>query len=283
MEKKLLKTIKIGKTFSDKLKKDHVSAYSAMSSYFLIMSFVPFLMLLLSLAKYLPFTADDVMNLLKSISLVSENSFLQSILDEIFSHSNFSIMGLTIITLLWAASKGVWAMIQGFNSVYDIEESRNTLILRIISMFYTLALMLVIIITLILLVFSFSIHSYVNLHFPRLAPIAVMLVNLRGFFSLFFLTGFFLLLYIFIPARKTTIKDEMVGAVFASLGWSVFSFAFSIYVSRFSSYTKIYGSLGTVLLFFLWLYMLMYIMYVGAEINFFLSEKGYHKMRSFWH
>lgn len=281
MNRKLLNAIKFGKIFSEKLKEDHVSAYSAMSSYFMIMSFVPFLMLLLSLAKYLPFTADDVMNLLKSISLVNENSFLQSILDEIFTHSNFSIMGLTIITLLWAASKGVWAMIQGFNSVYDIEESRNTLILRISAMFYTLALMIVIVITLILLVFSSSIHSYVTMHFPRLAPIAALLVNLRGFFSLFILTGFFLLLYIFIPARKSSIKDEMVGAVFASLGWSVFSFGFSIYVSRFSSYTKIYGSLGTILLFFLWLYMLMYIMFLGAEINFFLSEQGSRKMNFF--
>ena len=172
-------------------------------------------------------------------------------------------------------------MIQGFNSVYDIEESRNTLILRILAMFYTLALMIVIVITLILLVFSSSIHSYFTMHFPRLAPIAALLVNLRGFFSLFFLTGFFLLLYIFIPARKSSIKDEMVGAVFASLGWSVFSFGFSIYVSRFSSYTKIYGSLGTILLFFLWLYMLMYIMFLGAEINFFLSERGSREWNHF--
>lgn len=266
----------------DKLGADHVSAYSAMSSYFLIMSFVPFLMLLLSLAKYMPFTADDIMNLLRNISLVSENSFLQSILDEIFAHSNITVMGLTIVTLLWAASKGILAIIQGFNSVYDIEETRHVLILRFFAMFYTLAFMTVIMFTLVLLVFSSSIYDYFIVHFPTLAPIAGLLVYLKGFFSLFILTGFFLLLYIFIPARKTTIQNELVGAVFSSLGWSLFSFGFSIYVSKFSSYTRIYGSLGTILLFFLWLYILMYIMFLGAEINFFLSEKGKNKLRSFY-
>ena len=282
MRKKFFKTIKYGTIFMDKLGADHVSAYSAMSSYFLIMSFVPFLMLLLSLAKYMPFTADDIMNLLRNISLVSENSFLQSILDEIFAHSNITVMGLTIVTLLWAASKGILAIIQGFNSVYDIEETRHVLILRFFAMFYTLAFMTVIMFTLVLLVFSSSIYDYFIVHFPTLAPIAGLLVYLKGFFSLFILTGFFLLLYIFIPARKTTIQNELVGAVFSSLGWSLFSFGFSIYVSKFSSYTRIYGSLGTILLFFLWLYILMYIMFLGAEINFFLSEKGKNKLRSFY-
>ncbi len=282
MRKKFFKTIKYGTLFMDKLGADHVSAYSAMSSYFLIMSFVPFLMLLLSLAKYMPFTADDIMNLLRNISLISENSFLQSILDEIFAHSNITVMGLTIVTLLWAASKGILAIIQGFNSVYDIEETRHVLILRFFAMFYTLAFMTVIMVTLVLLVFSSSIYDYFIVHFPTLAPIAGLLVYLKGFFSLFILTGFFLLLYIFIPARKTTIQNELVGAVFSSLGWSLFSFGFSIYVSSFSSYTRIYGSLGTILLFFLWLYILMYIMFLGAEINFFLSEKGKNKLRSFY-
>lgn len=266
----------------DKIGDDHVSAYSAMSSYFMIMSFVPFLMLLLSLAKYLPFTADDIMDLLQNISLVSENSFLQSILNEIFAHSTITIVGITIVSLLWAASKGIFAIIQGFNSVYDIVETRHFLILRILSMFYTVIFMTVILVTLVLLVFSSSIYDYFIIHFPKLAPVAALLVYLKGFFSLFILTGFFLILYIFIPARKTTIQNELVGAVFSSLGWSLFSFGFSIYVSRFSSYTKIYGSLGTILLFFFWLYILMYIMFLGGEINFFLSEKGKNKLRSFF-
>lgn len=282
MGKRFFKTIKYGTIFMDKIGDDHVSAYSAMSSYFMIMSFVPFLMLLLSLAKYLPFTADDIMDLLQNISLVSENSFLQSILNEIFAHSTITIVGITIVSLLWAASKGIFAIIQGFNSVYDIVETRHFLILRILSMFYTVIFMTVILVTLVLLVFSSSIYDYFIIHFPKLAPVAALLVYLKGFFSLFILTGFFLILYIFIPARKTTIQNELVGAVFSSLGWSLFSFGFSIYVSRFSSYTKIYGSLGTILLFFLWLYILMYIMFLGGEINFFLSEKGKNKLRSFF-
>lgn len=266
--------------FMNKIDDDHVSAYAAMSAYFMIMSIVPFLMLVLFLAKYLPFSTNDVLTLLNNISIVQENAFLQSIINEIFLHTNTTVMGLTIVAMIWAASKGIWAIIQGLNTVYDIEESRNILILRILAMFYTVAFILIIAISLVLLVFSSSIFTYVLNHHPQLEPIAEVMKYSKGFFSLFILTGFFLLLYKYIPDRKTTFKSEICGAIFASVGWSLFSYGFSIYVSRFSNYTHIYGGLGTVLLFLLWFYMIMYILFLGAELNCLLSYEERQKMWS---
>lgn len=275
MKKKLFyRRARIGIAFLDKIADDHVSAYSAMSAYFMLMSIVPLLMLLLLSAKYLPFTENDVWAVLNNITIVQENSFIQNIINEIFQHSNTTVMGLTIVAIIWAASKGIWAIIQGLNSVYDIEENRNPILLRIGAMFYTVAFILMIAVTLALLVFSSTIYVYVLGHYPKIAPLADILVRLKSFFSLFILTGFFLLLYKFVPARKTTFRNELIGAIFASIGWSLFSYGFSIYMSRFSNYTHLYGSLGTVLLFLLWFYMIMYIFFLGAEINFILSDKG---------
>lgn len=281
MTKKIYQTIRLGMEFFDKMGDDHVSAYSAMSSYFMLMSFVPFIMLLLSLASYLPFTTQDIMNLLTNSSFVKENSFIANIFQEIYLHSSTTLMGFTIISLLWSASKGVWAIFNGLNSVYDIEETRNYFWLRFISIIYTLGFMAMIVISLVLLVFGTTIYQYILNHYPMLAPIANGIMDFKSFFSIFILTIFFLMLYIIIPARKTTIKDELIGAIFSSIGWSLFSYGFSIYVSRFSNYTHIYGGLGAVLLFLVWLYMIMYIMFMGAEINFFLSEKGLHRIKSF--
>lgn len=281
MTKKVYQTIRLGMEFFGKMTDDHVTAYSAMSAYFMLMSFVPFIMLLLLLSAYLPFSTQDVMNLMTNSSIVKENAFLMNILQEIYSHSSTTIMGFTIISILWSASKGVWAIIKGLNSVYDIEETRNPIWLRLIAILYTLFFTVIIIVSLIFLVFGTTIYQYILNHYPLLAPIAHGIMDFKSFFSIFVLTIFFLMLYIIIPARKTTIKNELIGAIFSSLGWSLFSFGFSIYVSRFSNYTSIYGGLGAVLLFLLWLYMIMYIMFMGAEINFFLSEKGIHRIKSF--
>lgn len=280
MKKKIYQLIRLGMEFFQKMGDDHVTAYSAMSSYFLLMSFVPFIMLLLLLTTYLPFSKQDVMNVLTHAALVKENPLIYEILEEIYRHSSTTIMGFTIVSMLWAASKGIWAIIMGMNSVYDIEETRNTIWLRFIAIFYTLGFLAMIIVTFVLLVFGTTIYNYIVTHYPLLEPIANGIMDIKSFFSIFVLTVFFLLLYIIVPARKTTIKNELVGSIFSSIGWSLFSFGYSIYVSKFSNYTHIYGGLGVILLFLLWLYMNMYIMFMGAEINFFLSEKGLHRLRS---
>lgn len=53
--------------FMDKSSEDRVDAYSAQSAFFIIMGFIPFVMLLLILLQYTPMTKEDVMTLLKVI------------------------------------------------------------------------------------------------------------------------------------------------------------------------------------------------------------------------
>ena len=148
MKKKRYQLIRLGMEFFKKMGDDHVTAYSAMSAYFMLMSFVPFIMLLLLLTTYLPFSKDDVMNLMTAASIVKENSFIMNILEEIYWHSNSTIMGVSIISILWAASKGIWAIIKGLNSIYDIEETRNSILLRMVSILYTVCFLLIIIVSL---------------------------------------------------------------------------------------------------------------------------------------
>ncbi len=243
----ILKIYKFAKVFFQKLQEDHVTAYSAMSAYFLLMSFVPFLMILLMLAKYLPFSANDVLNLLNTSVLVQENAFLQEIFKEIFNQNSGTVLSITFLLLLWTSSKSIWGFMKGLNSIYDIQPEKGNLLLRFRSVLYTIVFLFLISILLVLVVFGNS---------------------------LLFLILFFLLLYVHVPTRKTRIRAQLFGAVFTALGWILYSFFFSVYIRHFSGYTRLYGCLGTILIFFLWLYMLMYFVFLGAEINYFLSPKG---------
>src|ERR1041384_7922337 len=58
-----------------------------------------------------------------------------------------------------------------------------------------------------------------------------------------------------------------VGSLFAMLVWLVASAAFSLYVSNFANFDRLYGSLGAVIILLLWLYISFYIILLGAEIN----------------
>jgi membrane protein len=82
-----------------------------------------------------------------------------------------------------------------------------------------------------------------------------------------------------VPNRKSKIRYEIPGAVFSTIVWLVYSWAFSFYISNFANYSATYGSLATIVIFILWLYWTMNIVFVGAEINVVLrkfAEYGYN-------
>ena len=63
------------------------------------------------------------------------------------------------------------------------------------------------------------------------------------------------------------------GAVLSAAGWMVFSYAFSMYIDKFSGFSNMYGSLTTLILIMLWLYFGMYITLIGAEFNQLLAKR----------
>ena len=68
------------------------------------------------------------------------------------------------------------------------------------------------------------------------------------------------------PSRSTR-RRISAGAIAASLLWIIGSSGFSLYVTRFGSYDKTYGSLGTVGILLIWFYLTAYINLAGAELN----------------
>ena len=76
------------------------------------------------------------------------------------------------------------------------------------------------------------------------------------------------LLYRYGPCRRCAKwRWVTVGSVFATVCWSIASAGFSLYVSHFANYDRIYGSLGAVIVLLFWLYLSFYIVLLGAEIN----------------
>ncbi len=75
-------------------------------------------------------------------------------------------------------------------------------------------------------------------------------------------------IYRFAPARRNRRWHLFSpGTIGAATGWLAVSALFSYYVANFSSYDKTYGSLGTVVVLMMWLYLSSYIVLVGAELN----------------
>ena len=266
-------TIRLIGLLSRKIRDDHVAAFSAQAAFFIIISFFPFIMLLLSIIKYFPIEEEN-MRLLSQAFPTTVNSLIESIISEIYrTAASTTLISATIVTTLWSAGKGFLAIMKGLNSVYEINETRHFLHLRVIAALYTLIFAVMVITTMILFVFGNRLYFWIEQKFPLIEKTAFLIISLRTIVGLITLLVFFLLIYVVIPNRKTKIMHELPGAMLCAAGWMGFSYAFSYYIDNFSNYASMYGSLTAIVLFMLWLYFCMYLLFLGAEFNLLFENK----------
>lgn len=258
--------------FMNRLDEKHVSAYAAKTAYFIMLSFIPFLMLLFTMIQFTALSKADVMTLFVKIFPDAIDAMVISIIDEIYGKS-ITMISISAIVALWSAGKGITAIIQGLNSVFDVEETRNYFMLRIYGAFYTILMILSILVLLVLVVFGNKIQSIILENVKVFDNVMDVILRSRYLISLPLLVLVFAVIYHFMPNRKGKFKQQLPGAVFTAVSWSLFSFFFSLYIDYFSNITNMYGSLTTLIVVMLWLYMCMYIMLMGAVINSMYMEK----------
>lgn len=266
----MLEFIQWIKKFAAKVHMDGIAAYAAQSAYFVILSFFPFVMFLLTLLNFLPIDANTLIEALVGIFPESSAVIITPIVNEILSKSSGTLMSITILVLLWTAGKGLMALTNGLNAVHEIRETRNYIILRIISTIYTLLLAVMIILVLIVLVFGNQLYMWIVRKLPFLGNVAAFVISIRTFASLMILTTVFLLFYKVLPAVKVKLWHQLPGALFSAVGWLLFSYAFSIYIDYSQNISYMYGSLAGIILLMLWLYFCMNIIFIGAELNYML-------------
>ena len=116
-------------SFMGKCKRDKINAYSAQSAFFIILSLIPFLMVFSSLLQYTSVTEGTLLKIIERVMPEYIAPFLISLIDEVYNRSA-GIISITAIVAIWSAAKGVQYMTDGLNSVNDLEETRNWLVLR---------------------------------------------------------------------------------------------------------------------------------------------------------
>ena len=267
-----LSCIRLIRAFATKLRDDSISAFAAQAAFFIILSFFPFVMFLLTLLNYLPVSATDLQILSTDFFPESISGILHTIFSELIEKSSGTVLSITVIAALWSASRGMLALVRGLNAVYQHKETRNYFLIRGVSMLYTLTFAALLIITLVLLVFGNQLYHFIVTSVPFLGDLALLILSLRSLVTMTVLTLFFLLMYLIIPNRKSHFFSELPGAVLTAGGWLGFSFLFSYYIDHIGTFSYTYGSLTALAVCMLWLYFCMYILFIGAEVNMILSH-----------
>lgn len=259
------------KQYADKISGDNITGYAAQSCFYITLSFLPFLLVLMNLVRFLPVTENDIIALLKTIAPEQFAPFFENIILDIYNHSSLTLTSVTAVTALWSAGKGFMAVLNGLNNVYDTPADSNWIRLRIKSTVYTLAFMLVIVSSLTLLVFGDSLVQLLDRILPSVAVVLNAILSNRLILFSGLLILIFLLIYTYVPNRKSSLMRELPGAIISAFGWYLFSSLYSLYINYMPSRSYMYGGLATLIFALIWLYFCMIIMFFGAEVNVLLA------------
>ena len=251
--------------FSAKMKKKDISTYAASNAFFFFLSVVPMLIMICTIIPYTPLTEENLVELVTDFLPDQIDPLAESLISEVYDKSA-GILSVALIATVWSAAKGVMALMKGLNSVNGVEEKRNYFVLRIIASFYTVVMLIVVILSLFVMVFGDQLVTLALHRIPQLQRVVSFAMNFRFLFVWAVLSVLFAAVYAYVPDKKLAFREQIPGAVFSAVGWSIFSWVFSYYVTYGNSY-GIYGSLSIIIIVLLWMYFCMYIILIGAYLN----------------
>ncbi|MCR5001095.1 MAG: YihY/virulence factor BrkB family protein [Lachnospiraceae bacterium] len=250
------------------IKDNHLDVYSAGTAFYLFISIIPFFIALFSIVPYTPISRQDVINL-SSVFPSEFDILLQAVTAEAYVKSSARLW-ISLVIAVWSSARGIMYMTKGLNEIYGVSERRNYFILRFWAAVYTLFIVIAIVVLLVMGVFGKHIISIISAHLPRFPEgIAAWLATILDFRVLITYACLFLLfvfLYTVLPATRLTWIYQTPGAAFCAVAWLLFTRIFSFVVGKFGGFSM-YGSMATAIASMLWMYCIMYILFIGAEIN----------------
>jgi len=262
------KTIHLVQTISDL----HIPLYAANAGYFIILSIFPALVLLLGILRYTGLHVESLIEILGSVIPEALMGTIGDVVISTYENSSAGLVGVSAVTALWSASRGVYSLLTGLNAIYGVSEDRGFFYTRGISVLYTFLFFLVLMLTLVLHVFGATLLELLPVMDLGFLHFLAGIIDFRFFLLLSIQSLIFALIFAFLPNGRNRFRDTIPGALLASIGWLVFSDAFSIYVENYASLSNIYGSVYAIALSMLWLYCCLSILFYGGALNQYLED-----------
>jgi len=236
---------------------DNIPGIAAETAFFLLLSVFPLSLIIAStLSRYSVDLTGEMFNYLLPSSVAA---FLNGILSQVPLLSAFSM--IPVVATLWSASAGIWALMRGICRAYTGDSPKRPLLKRFAALFFVIVFIAVVAIGLAVWIIGES----MLMRFDGFISAVVFIIKYAVAFISIFL--FIMGLYIYTPGYDIKIRHMIPGAVAAAGAWLLTNKGFEVYISHFSNYSVLYGSVGTFLGLIMWLFVISIVILTGAEIN----------------
>ncbi|GAA4202020.1 YihY/virulence factor BrkB family protein [Pedobacter jeongneungensis] len=256
--------------FFREIGKDSLVNKSSSLAYSFMLAIFPGIIFLFTLIPFIPIKGfqDQLLNLIQLV--LPHNAFdaFETTLKDIIKKQNTGLLSFGFLSALFFATNGVKNLMKAFNKSSLIIETRGWLKQRLIALILTVIICFSIIICISAMALGEVLLNKINdeLHlkdsflvytikFTRWALLAI----------LYFIT--ISILYRYGPSHTKKWRLFSAGSWLATILAFLTIWGFSFYINHFASYNKVYGSIGTLIVVMIWLYLNSLILLIGFELN----------------
>lgn len=253
----------------DQVVADNLSLVAAGVAFYGLLAVFPGLAAVVSVYGLLN-TGSDVVHQFENLAVLMPSEARPVLIDQVRSlaESSDTALGLTVIggllLALISTMKGMKAMITALNIAYNEREKRGFLRLNLLAFVLTLAAVVFMVVILVLVIAVPAVINFLHLN----SWLAYLVSLSRWPLLLLAVLSALGALYHFAPSRnEARWRWVSWGAMLATTLWLLASIGFSVYVSNFGNYNKVYGSVGALVILLMWFYISAYAVLLGAELN----------------
>ena len=234
-----------------------------------MLALFPAIIFLFTLIPYIPIEnlPEELLNLLASILPYNAYMALQNTIEDIVKKQNGSLLSIGFLSALFFATNGVSTLMQAFNNSSLVIEKRTWFKRRMIALNLTIVISVSLLLAIGIMIAGQDLIRFMQRQLGSKSDWVYVIALTRW---LIIITIFFTtisLLYRYGPSHKLKWSFMSPGAVLATILAILTSLGFTYYINNFSSYNKIYGSIGTLIVVMIWLYINSLILLIGFELN----------------
>ena len=252
------------------IQKGSITQRASSLSFNFFLALFPAIIFFFTLIPYLPI--NDFQTTLFGIlqSVLPENAFetVKSTISDILTNKRSGLLSVGFLMTLYFATNGVNAVIDAFNKSYHTSENRPWIKQRLISVFLVIILAVLLITAIALITVGSFLLNYLVEYGILKGEITIYLLFASRWIILLAMLFFGIsFLYYFAPAKKKRFRFISAGSSLATFLILITTFGFNFYVTNFSKYNALYGSIGTLIIILMWIYFNAIILLIGFELN----------------
>jgi len=236
----------------------------------LLMALLPASIFLFTLIPFIPLPnfQQELIRLFENILPSNAFNFLETTIIDIVTHKSRGLLLFMFIATVIFSTNGIHAVIHAFVVSAHSFKTRSWVNQRKISVILLLIVIFLISVAGFLVIFGkIAVNRLLVLNIVKRHSVIYLLIFLKWIVIVLLLFLAISFLYYFAPAKRTGFKFFSPGSTLATLLFILTSLGFSAYVNHFGQYNKLYGSIGTLMIILIWLYLNSIAILIGFELN----------------